>query len=74
MRGRAKGNQERIIVLAHQTEMMAREKRLRSLKSYLRRAAAPTSRNDDVIEMLERMAARNCGVVITEIPHPQGAH
>jgi hypothetical protein len=27
-----------------------------------------------VIEMLKRMSERKCGVIITEIPHPQGVH
>jgi hypothetical protein len=36
MRGRAKGNVERIIAQAHQTEAMARQKTLKSLAHYLK--------------------------------------
>jgi hypothetical protein len=35
MRGRIKGDQERILTLAHQVEMFARQKSLRALSHYL---------------------------------------
>jgi len=44
LRGRAKGDAERLIILAHQTEAMARQKRLQPLAFYLkpmRRRAGP---------------------------------
>ena len=52
--------------------MMAREKRLKPLKSYLRRPAVISPQNADVIDMLKRMAERNPGVVITKIQRPEG--
>lgn len=35
MRGRIKGEQERILTLAHQIEMFARQKTIRALSHYL---------------------------------------
>jgi hypothetical protein len=35
MQGRIKGDQERILILAHQVEMMARQKTLKALSHYL---------------------------------------
>lgn len=73
MRGRAKGNQERIIVLAHQTELFAREKRLKPISSYLRRLAPSVPQNAEVISMFERMAAKGKKVNITLVAAP-GVH
>jgi hypothetical protein len=36
MQGRIKGDQDRILILAHQTEMMARQKTLKALSHYLK--------------------------------------
>lgn len=67
MRGRSKGNQERIIILAHQTEMMAREKNLKPVKSYLRRPSVPVSRNAAVIDMLSGLAGKGGAVKIKRV-------
>ena len=40
MQGRASGNQERIIILAHQVESMARQERLKPVRHYLPKAQA----------------------------------
>ncbi len=40
MRGRSRGHQERIILLAHQTEMMARQKTLKPVKHYMPKSQA----------------------------------
>jgi len=39
LRGRGKGEKERIILLAHQTEVMARQKRLKPPEHYLNGAS-----------------------------------
>lgn len=36
MRGRSRGNQERILALAHQTEVFARQAKLKPLKDYMK--------------------------------------
>ena len=36
MQGRTKGDQDRILILAHQVEMMARQKTLKALSHYLK--------------------------------------
>lgn len=63
MRGRAKGSQERIIVLAHQIEMMARQKNLRPVKHYLPKSQEATKRNgaSAVLAMMKRMQERQNG-------------
>jgi hypothetical protein len=57
-------------VLAYQTEVFAREKRLRSLKHYLRRPVAGNSQNAAVIDMLKGLAAKGRGVKITQVAPP----
>jgi hypothetical protein len=59
MRGRARGNQERIVLLAHQVEVMARQKVLKRADAYLPKANVPKpSGAMAVLEMLRRMKAR----------------
>jgi hypothetical protein len=68
MRGRAKGNQQRIIIQAHQSEMMAREKRLKPLKSYLKQSPAkPAARDDEVLAMLRSIGRKHGGVKIKRL-------
>lgn len=60
MLGRARGNQERIIVAAHQAEMMARQKTLRPLTHYLPKAK-PTAKRDgagDLLAMMKRFKTK----------------
>lgn len=60
MRGRARGQQERIIILAHQTESMARQKTLKAVKHYLPKAEKtpkPTGTRG-LVEMFKRIKAR----------------
>lgn len=59
MRGRSRGNQERILILAHQSAMMARQERLRPLSAYLDppKAARKTGASA-VLAMLRRMKAK----------------
>lgn len=59
MRGRIKGEQERILTLAHQIEMFARQKTIRALSHYL------TSEKDKaqegaskVLALFKRLAER----------------
>ena len=70
MRGRARGNQERIVALAHQTQMMAREKRLKPLSTYLRRLNKPAPQNEDVIAMFRGIARKGGGVKIKRVGVP----
>lgn len=60
LKGRARGHQERIIILAHQTESMARQKTLKAIKHYLpkpeRKAKADGA--SGVLAMLRRMKGR----------------
>lgn len=55
------------MALAHQTEIMAREKRLRPLTHYLKRQTKPDRQNAAVIDMLAAMAAKGGSVKITRI-------
>ena len=55
MRGRAIGQQERMITLAHQTAMFSREKRLRPLKHYLNRRN-PAADIGAVLAMFKQLA------------------
>lgn len=59
MRGRSRGNFERIITLAHQTEAMARQKTFKPLEKYLTKPkAAPKAGASEVLAMLQRMKAK----------------
>lgn len=59
MRGRARGHQERIVLLAHQIEVMARQKVLKRADTYLPKTNVPKpSGAMAVLEMLRRMKAR----------------
>jgi len=59
MRGRAQGERERIIVLAHQTEMMARQKTLKPLEKYLDSAKSTRKGgSSEVLAMLRRAKAK----------------
>jgi hypothetical protein len=53
-----KGERERIIVLAHQTEAMARQKVLKPLPHYLKPPKPKQSGNSAVIAMMRRIKAR----------------
>jgi len=61
--GRSRGHQERILVLAHQTELMARQKMLKPLGHYLRRNETPAA---GAMQVLERLG-RAKGVKITRL-------
>jgi hypothetical protein len=62
MRGRVRGSQERIIELAHQTEMMARQKTLKGLQHYLPKPTVTKARGDagaaKVLAMLRAAKAK----------------
>jgi hypothetical protein len=63
MRGRAKGEQERMIILAHQIEAMAREKRLKPIAQYLKGdKKKPRSDAKDMIAMMKRIKAKGVNV------------
>jgi len=66
MHGRSRGHQERILVLAHQTELMARQKMLKPLRHYLQKEK-PAAGAMAVLERLERAK----GVKITRLPTQQ---
>lgn len=59
MLGRSRGNQERIIALAHQIEAMSRQKSLKPLSKYLE-PAKPTRKAGagEVLEMFKRLKAK----------------
>lgn len=67
MRGRDKADRERTITLAHQIEAMAREKRLKPLKSYLTKNQGKKSDNNAVIAMFEELAAKGGNVQIRRV-------
>lgn len=59
MRGCARRERERVIVLAHQIEAMARQRTLRSIDHYLKPAKQrQRSGARDMIAMFKRMKAR----------------
>ena len=60
MRGRARGHQERIVILAHQIESMARQKTLKAIKHYLpkEKKGGKIDGASKVLAMFERMKAR----------------
>jgi hypothetical protein len=72
MRGRARGERERTIILAHQIEAMAREKRLKPLAKYLDQAKPKQAGSDNfaVIAMFEELAAKGGNVVIRRVKRP----
>lgn len=55
MQGRATGNQERIIILAHQMESMARQERLRPLRHYLHKGQQ--TKTDGAMSVLAMLRA-----------------
>lgn len=60
MQGRIKGDQERILILAHQVEMMARQKTLKALSHYLK--TEKQNANDGasrVLALFNRLAAKD---------------
>jgi len=67
MAGRSKANRENIIILAHQVEAMARQKKLRPIVDYLGRSSRVVGTDEAVIPMLQAMAAKGL-VAIREIP------
>lgn len=59
MRGRARGHQERIVILAHQVETMARQKTLKSVNHYLPKPGAPKkSGASAMLDMVRRFKAK----------------
>ncbi len=72
MKGRAKGNQERIIALAHQTQIFAREKKLKPLRAYLGKAGKQVGGEVAVLDMFRKMAADGRGVTIRKITRTSG--
>lgn len=61
MRGRSQGSQERIILLAHQIEGMARQKVLKPVDRYLAKKAAKSDGASAVLAMMKRMQERQVG-------------
>jgi hypothetical protein len=60
MRGRLKGEQERILTLAHQIEMFARQKTINALSYYLSTEKENADANAaKVLAMFKRLAERN---------------
>lgn len=57
MRGRAKGDRDRLIALAHQIEAMARQKILKALPKYLEvpKKLTPDQGAKKVLEMMKRL-------------------
>lgn len=69
MKGSARGRRERTIVLAHQIEAMARQKRLKPVEQYLRqKKRARGTDGRAVIDMLKRK-----GVKVEPIQAPASA-
>ena len=59
MRGRSLGHQERLIALAHQIEVMARQKNLKPLAKYMApEKPARKSGAGDVLAMAKRLKAK----------------
>ncbi|KKW93869.1 hypothetical protein [Sphingobium chungbukense] len=60
MRGRARGNKERIIILAHQTEAMARQKILRDAAYYIKKSEGRSNKSGamGVLAMMQAFKAR----------------
>lgn len=59
MQGRMKGDQERILILAHQIEMMARQKTLRALSHYLATEKKTAEQGAaQVLDLFKRLAER----------------
>lgn len=70
MCGRSRGTQERIIVLAHQVEAMARQKKLKPLAKYLKPGKGKKKGANDngaVIAMFEELAAKGGNVKIRRV-------
>lgn len=66
--GRAKGYQERVVIQAHQSEVMARQKKLKPLKSYLAsKKKVSADGSGDVLAMFEKMAAEGKNVKIRRL-------
>lgn len=63
MRGRARGHQERAIILAHQIEVMHRQKTVRDIKHYLPKAnpTPPVSGTSAMLAMVRRFKQRQDG-------------
>jgi hypothetical protein len=60
MSGRIKGDQDRILILAHQTEIMARQKKIKALSHYLK--TEKQNANDGaakVLALFKRLAAKD---------------
>lgn len=60
MRGRAKGERDRLVALAHQIEAMARQKVLKPLSKYLEepKKQAPDDGARKVLAMMKRLKAK----------------
>lgn len=61
MRGRARGHQERIVILSHQIETMARQEKLKPLKHYLPKPSKKKKKGEGesmVLAMFQRMKLR----------------
>jgi hypothetical protein len=59
MQGRIKGEQERILTLAHQIEMFARQKTLRALSHYLETEKQKTENGAaKVLSLFRRLAEK----------------
>lgn len=58
MRGRTKGDRDRIVTLAHQTEVMARQKTLKPLAKYLEPPKTKAKPESAVLAMMRRLKAK----------------
>lgn len=58
MRARLKGEGERLVALAHQTEVFARQKVLKPLAKYLEPPDTPDAAGRKVLAMMKRIKAR----------------
>lgn len=68
MKGRIRGNRDRIIILAHQIEAMARQKKLKPVNQYFRQTKrAKRTDSPAVIDMLRRMKRDGAAISIKRL-------
>lgn len=67
LKGRSRARQESIIILAHQIEAMARQKKLKPVADYLGRRRRRRGTDEGIIPMIETMRAKGL-VTVSEIP------
>jgi nitroreductase len=67
MRGREKGEVERIVLVAHQTEVMARQKVLKSPEHYLNRRTRPRAGARAVVASMMQAEKRGFNIRVRKI-------